>query len=423
MVRKTKISKTFCKMLIIVCIVAILYSLARSFLFPREGLDNHGLTDFIYHSSNNATLPWTLLGKNTDYPGNDIAALSNMTLDQCKDRCASTTGCNGIVSTNVNGSCWIKKKMSDTYKRNVVGKDSYQYNGISRTSTSCNNSEDCLKQCEYSIIKENKNCFTGTAAESTSDNPLNLITMLSNYSNITTPSACGDKCRTTDKCEGFVWKDPSKYGQENNCQLRGGFYGHNPVELINSCKDSGNTGWNTYLCKQPGGTIGEWQGCDMSSICDSPYSFCRIGDNRCLTDAACAWANSQNGTSRDCTPMPLPSLPTNFSGTYTINDQTFIITQTKDRTGKHYATATIELVSQDPEKISSYGKISNATIDNNIMTWKWSGDGTNAWGNNAQFFARLISVGTETGLNFKHSNGWTQGGINWYRISKHDNTL
>jgi hypothetical protein len=57
------------------------------------------------------------------------------------------------------------------------------------------------------------------------------------------------------------------------------------------------------------------------------------------------------------------------------------------------------------------------------MTWKWSGDGTNAWGNNAQFFARLISVGTETGLNFKHSNGWTQGGINWYRISKHDNTL
>lgn len=142
------------------------------------------------------------------------------------------------------------------------------------------------------------------------------------------------------------------------------------------------------------------------------FLFSREGlDNHGLTDFV---YDSSNAT--------LP-LPTNFSGTYTINDQTFIITQTKDRTGKHYATATIELVSQDPEKISSYGKISNATIDNNIMTWKWSGDGTNAWGNNAQFFARLISVGTETGLNFKHSNGWTQGGINWYRISKHDNTL
>jgi hypothetical protein len=56
MVRKTKISKTFCKMLIIICIAAILYSLARSFLFSREGLDNHGLTDFVYDSSN-ATPP------------------------------------------------------------------------------------------------------------------------------------------------------------------------------------------------------------------------------------------------------------------------------------------------------------------------------------------------------------------------------
>jgi hypothetical protein len=233
MVRKTKISKTFCKMLIIVCIAAILYSLARSFLFSREGLDNHGLTDFVYDSSN-ATLP-----------------------------------------------------------------------------PRCNNSEDCLKQCEYSIIKENKNCFTGTAAES----PLNLITNLTNYSNITTSSACGDKCRSTDKCEGFVWKDPAKYGKENNCQLRGGFYGHNPVSLINHCKDSGNAGWNTYLCKQPGGTVAEWQHCDISSICVSPYSFCRIGDKRCLSKSQCEWANSQNGTSRDCTPMPLPSLPTNFSGT------------------------------------------------------------------------------------------------------------
>lgn len=39
MARKSRISKIFCKGLITVCIVAILYSLAISFLFPREGLD------------------------------------------------------------------------------------------------------------------------------------------------------------------------------------------------------------------------------------------------------------------------------------------------------------------------------------------------------------------------------------------------
>tara|TARA_Y100000389_G_scaffold40891_1_gene35482 strand:- start:3455 stop:4888 length:1434 start_codon:yes stop_codon:yes gene_type:complete len=249
---------------------------------------------------------WKLLGKNTDYPGNDIVAMSNISIDQCKDRCVSTTGCNGIVLDNNSKTCYLKTKMYDPYKRAKVGDDSYQYNGISRTSSSCNNSEDCLKQCEYSIIKENKNCFTGTAAESTSDHPLNLITMLSNYSNITTPSACGDKCRTTKDCQAFVWRDPSKHGQENNCQLRGGFYGHNPVSLINNCPDSGTSGWNTYLCKQPGGTIGAWEACDMSSICVSPYSFCRIGDNRCLSKSQCDWANSHDGTSRDCTPMPTP---------------------------------------------------------------------------------------------------------------------
>ncbi|ALH23100.1 PAN/APPLE-like domain containing protein [Chrysochromulina ericina virus CeV-01B] len=407
MVRKTKISKTFCKMLIIVCIVAILYSLARSFLFSREGLDNHGLTDFVYHSSN-ATLPWTLLGKNTDYPGNDIVNIQNISLDQCKDRCVSTTGCNGIVLDNNSKTCYLKKKMSDTYKRSKDGDDSYQYNGISRTSSSCNNSEDCLKKCEYSIIKENKNCFTGT------DNPLNLITMLSNYSNITTPSACGDKCRPNDKCEGYVWRDPSKYGQENNCQLRGGFYGHNPVDLINSCKDSGNAGWNTYLCKQPGGTIDEWHGCNMSSICVSPYSFCRIGDNRCLTDTECAWANSQNGTSRDCTPMPLS---TNFSGTYTINDTTFLITQSKDSSGRLSSNAIIEPLNQDPNIISQFGKISYATIDNNIMTWSWTGSGTGGpWGR-GPFFSKLITVGNQTGLTFKRTGNY-ENKINWLRISK-----
>ena len=48
MVRKTKMSKSFCKALIFMCIVAILYSLVRSFLFPiQEGLDNKGLNDFV----------------------------------------------------------------------------------------------------------------------------------------------------------------------------------------------------------------------------------------------------------------------------------------------------------------------------------------------------------------------------------------
>lgn len=53
MVRKSKMSKSFCKALIFMCIVAILYSLARTFLFPsQEGLDNQGLNDNVTGSGN-----------------------------------------------------------------------------------------------------------------------------------------------------------------------------------------------------------------------------------------------------------------------------------------------------------------------------------------------------------------------------------
>lgn len=118
---------------------------------------------------------------------------------------------------------------------------------------------------------------------------------------------CGYKCKITKDCEGFVWRDPSKHGVENNCQLRGGFIGHNPVETIKNCADSGDSGFETYFCKQPGGTLQNWQGCDSSSICINPYAFCRVGDKRCLTDGQCAWANSADNTNRDCTPIPLAS--------------------------------------------------------------------------------------------------------------------
>ena len=68
MVRKSKMSKSFCKALIFMCIVAILYSLARSFLFTtQEGLDNKGLNDFVTGSGNvkassSSSLPKVCMG-------------------------------------------------------------------------------------------------------------------------------------------------------------------------------------------------------------------------------------------------------------------------------------------------------------------------------------------------------------------------
>ena len=49
------------------------------------------------------------------------------------------------------------------------------------------------------------------------------------------------------------------------------------------------------------GTIANWQPCSGDSGgCISPDAFCRVGDARCLTDSQCAWANTRDAMTRDC---------------------------------------------------------------------------------------------------------------------------
>tara|TARA_R110002072_G_scaffold215550_1_gene372656 strand:- start:416 stop:1045 length:630 start_codon:yes stop_codon:yes gene_type:complete len=110
MVRKSKMSLTFCKILIFVCIAVILYSLLRSFLFSsREELDNSGLTDFVTgtgHAVENKSYLETILDK----PVNIISVPYTQSLGvDCSaglDKCRlSTTG-----NSKENKDKWVIKK-------------------------------------------------------------------------------------------------------------------------------------------------------------------------------------------------------------------------------------------------------------------------------------------------------------------------
>lgn len=48
-------------------------------------------------------------------------------------------------------------------------------------------------------------------------------------------------------------------------------------------------------------TVKEWEGCQTSNQCNNSNLFCRVGDNRCISDGDCNWANSVDNTNRDCT--------------------------------------------------------------------------------------------------------------------------
>ncbi len=51
-------------------------------------------------------------------------------------------------------------------------------------------------------------------------------------------------------------------------------------------------------------SVDRWGSCSSTMMCKSGQDLaCRIGDNRCLTDGDCAWANSSAKTNRDCTKM------------------------------------------------------------------------------------------------------------------------
>ena len=54
---------------------------------------------------------------NTDYPGNDIKSFSNYSLEKCKDTCADTENCKGIIFGPDGGYCWLKSGMQNRTNR------------------------------------------------------------------------------------------------------------------------------------------------------------------------------------------------------------------------------------------------------------------------------------------------------------------
>jgi hypothetical protein len=69
------------------------------------------------------TLSWSPVQNNTDYPGNDIKSFSNYSLEKCKDTCADTENCKGIIFGPDGGYCWLKSGMQN--RTNRGNRDAY----------------------------------------------------------------------------------------------------------------------------------------------------------------------------------------------------------------------------------------------------------------------------------------------------------
>ena len=60
--------------------------------------------------------------------------------------------------------------------------------------------------------------------------------------------------------------------------------------------------------------------------------------------------------------------------------------------------ATVQVITENVVYVGGYGKISYATINNNIMSWSWSGNNPPSGWNMGPFFAKLIKIGDKVGL-------------------------
>ena len=93
--------------------------------------------------------------------------------------------------------------------------------------------------------------------------------------------------RVDKDCEMTNWSKCDPYGkQTRNIVSNYQGFGKKCEPLVQNCTVPKN--------------IGRWEGCHTSNQCNGNDLFCRVGDNRCITDGDCNWANSADRTSRDC---------------------------------------------------------------------------------------------------------------------------
>jgi len=106
-------------------------------------------------------------------------------------------------------------------------------------------------------------------------------------------STCQFLCRADVDCQAYEW---TLEGEDAD----GGLVLNYSSPVNGTCK--------LFTC----GYLLRWDSCVTSEECPSGTT-CHVGDARCMTDGDCAWANEQDGTSRDCTPIPRTSTVDYFS--------------------------------------------------------------------------------------------------------------
>jgi hypothetical protein len=88
----------------------------------------------------------------------------------------------------------------------------------------------------------------------------------------------------------------------------------------------------------------------------------------------------------------------NFGGTYLDSNKDKYIVKEYGICCGRIRNATIEVITTDSSRKGGYGKISYATINNNIMSWSWSGNNPPSGWAMGPFFAKLIKIGDKVGL-------------------------
>lgn len=217
MARKSIISKRFCKVLIFICLVLIIYILATNFLF----VNNEGLTDYVTgggHAVENKNLSSSLLNK----PVNIISMQSNKCLNviNCEggdDKCQLSTGealenAKWIITETGGGWYSItnlitKKKLSSVYcnaNQMIAGTNFVE---MAKTDQAGNNLfnegstlslEECKNACAENIncngfvySNTNPNCWQKSSVATSQPNPNTDTYIAERGNNICYPSLWG----------------------------------------------------------------------------------------------------------------------------------------------------------------------------------------------------------------------------------------
>jgi hypothetical protein len=100
------------------------------------------------------------------------------------------------------------------------------------------------------------------------------------------------------KIKAYFINDPNQdclFTQYSKCKN-----GKQTRDIIVHNKGKGNTCEPVVRDCKDTATKNTWESCENSEQCIGADKYCHVGDMRCMTKMDCDWANSVDGTSRNC---------------------------------------------------------------------------------------------------------------------------